>query len=92
MRNISYTKLPFEEGFVSFRGFKVWYGVVGEREEPGKLPPLCLHGGPGATHDYLEPLGVMSETWRRVVSYDQLGSGNSDHPHDRGMWPVDLFV
>ena len=84
--------LPFKEGFVSFHGFNVWYGIVGEREEPGKLPLLCLHGGPGATHDYLEPLKAMAKTGRRVVFYDQLGSGNSDHPHDPEMWTVELFV
>jgi proline-specific peptidase len=86
------TTVSIKEGFVSFRGYKVWYGIVGEREEPGKLPLLCLHGGPGASHDYLEPLGAMAATGRRVVFYDQLGSGNSDHPHKPEMWTVELFV
>jgi len=81
-----------KEGFISFRGFKVWYGIVGEPEESGKLPLLCLHGGPAAPHDYLEPLGAMAATGRRVVFYDQLGSGNSDHPHRPEMWTVELFV
>ncbi|MHA2391375.1 MAG: proline iminopeptidase-family hydrolase [Promethearchaeota archaeon] len=85
-------KLLTKEGFVSFRGYNVWYGIVGEREEPGKLPLLCLNGGPGAPHDYLEPLGEMETTGRRVIFYDQLGSGNSDHPHDPKMWTVELFV
>jgi len=66
--------------------------MVGEREEPGKLPLLCLHGGPGAPHDYLEPLGIVAATGRRVVLYDQLGCGNSDHPHDPKLWTVELFV
>jgi len=81
-----------KEGFISFRGCKVWYGIVGEREKPGKLPLLCLHGGPGAPHDYLESLGAVADTGRRVVFYDQLGSGNSDHPHKPEMWTVELFV
>jgi len=85
-------KLPTREGFVSFRGYKVWYCIVGEREEPGKLPLLCLHGGPGAPHDYLEPLGAVAATGRRVVFYDQLGCGNSDHPRDPKLWTVELFV
>lgn len=84
--------IPVQEGFVPFRGYKVWYRTVGERDEPGKLPLLCLHGGPGATHDYLEPLEVMATTGRRVVFYDQLGNGNSSHPHDPSMWTVGLFV
>jgi hypothetical protein len=39
--------IPFTEGFIPFRGYNVWYRMVGDREEPGKLPLLCLHGGPG---------------------------------------------
>jgi len=86
------TAVSIKEGFVSFRGYKVWYGIVGEREELGKLPLLCLHGGPGVTHDCLEPLGAIANTGRRVIFYDQLGSGNSDHPHKPEMWTVELFV
>jgi len=87
-----YAPASMKEGFISFRGYRVWYGIVGEREELGKLPLLCLHGGPGVPHDYLEPLGAMAATGRRVVFYDQLGSGNSDHPHKPEMWTVELFV
>jgi L-proline amide hydrolase len=80
------------EGRVPFRGFQVWYRIVGGPEEKGKLPLLCLHGGPGATYDYLEPLEVLADTGRRVIFYDQLGGGNSDHPHDPSLWTVGLFV
>jgi proline-specific peptidase len=86
------TDMPAKEGFVSFRGHKVWYRVVGDREAPGKLPLLCLHGGPGATHDYLEPLEAMVATGRRVIFYDQLGAGNSDHPDNPSLWTIPLFV
>ncbi|MEH2124813.1 hypothetical protein [Nostoc sp.] len=42
------------EGFISFRGHQVWYCVVKpDQEDSGKLPLLCLHGGPGVPHDYL---------------------------------------
>jgi proline-specific peptidase len=85
-------EVSMKEGFVSFRGHNVWYRIVGDREAPGKLPLLCLHGGPGATHDYLEPLEAMAGTGRRVIFYDQLGAGNSDHPHDPSLWTVPLFV
>ncbi len=85
-------QLPAEEGRVSFRGHNVWYRIVGEPEEPGKLPLLCLHGGPGAPHDYLEPLEELATSGRRVVFYDQLGCGNSDQPTDPSLWTVELFV
>jgi proline-specific peptidase len=84
--------MSVKEGFVSFRDYKVWYRIVGEYEDSGKSPLLCLHGGPGATHDYLEPLEAMAATGRRVIFYDQLGSGNSDHPHNPSLWTVPLFV
>jgi len=83
---------PAEEGFISFRGYNVWYRIVGDREARGKSPLLCLHGGPGATHDYFAPLEAMTTTGRRVVLYDQLGWGNSDHVHSPSMWTVDLFL
>jgi len=53
-------KSPAKEGFVLFRDYKIWYRIAGDRKAPGKLPLLCLHGGPGAPHDYLEPLEVLA--------------------------------
>jgi len=84
--------VPVREGHVPFRNFKIWYRVVGEQQSPDRLPLLCLHGGPGGTHDYLEPLEEAARQGRQVVFYDQLGSGNSDHPSDPGLWTVPLFV
>ncbi len=83
---------PFKEGKISFKGYNTWYRIVGEKEESGKFPLLCLHGGPGVPHDYLESLEAMAATGRRVIFYDQLGCGNSDHVDDPAMWTVDLFV
>ena len=80
------------EGHVPFRGFRTWYRVVGEGEAPGRSPVLVLHGGPGTGHDYLEPLVALAASGRRVVYYDQLGCGRSDHPHDPSLWSVGLFV
>jgi proline-specific peptidase len=80
------------EGRIPFRGYETWYRVVGEGEDAGKLPLLCLHGGPGALHDYLEPLEAVAGTGRRAIFYDQLGCGRSDQPSDPSMWTVELFV
>lgn len=80
------------EGYVPFRGFRTWYGIVGAGEVPGKAPVLCLHCGPGVPHDYLVPLAALADTGRRVIFYDQLGCGNSDQPHDPALWTVDLFL
>jgi L-proline amide hydrolase len=80
------------EGYIPFRGFKTWYRIEGEGEDPARLPLLCLHGGPGMPHDYMESLGRIAHTGRRVVFYDQLGCGRSDRPDDPAFWTVDLFL
>jgi pimeloyl-ACP methyl ester carboxylesterase len=51
-----------------------------------------LHGGPGSAHDALEGLGALSEQGRRVIFYDQLGSGESDRPDDPSLWTVETFI
>ena len=84
--------IPTQEGFVSFRGYHTWYRIAGKQETPHKLPLLCLHGGPGATHDYLLPIAALAEGGRCVVFYDQLGSGNSDPVRGKNLWTIDLFV
>ena len=80
------------EDFISFRGHQVWYRIVKpDQEDSKKLPLLCLHGGPGVPHDYLEPLSAIAATGRRVIFYDQLGCGNSDRPTDPTLYSIDLF-
>jgi proline-specific peptidase len=81
------------EGTIPFRGYHTWYRVVGEGEAPGRLPLLALHGGPGATHDYLESLDALAAEGRRVIYYDQLGCGRSaiGRPAPE-MWTVALYV
>jgi pimeloyl-ACP methyl ester carboxylesterase len=63
------------EGTIPFRGGVTWYRIVGDGEAAGKLPLLCLHGGPGAPHDYLEALEQVAETHRQAIFYDQAGCG-----------------
>ena len=81
------------EGRVAFRDGETWYRVTGDLDHGG--PPLVvLHGGPGATHDYLSSLARLASTGRAVVHYDQLGNGRSSQFPDRGtdFYEVALFV
>ena len=80
------------DGHLPFAGGQTWYRIVGDGDEPGKLPLVCLHGGPGAPHDYLEPLEALVETGRRIVFYDQIGCGNSWIQKPADFWTVELFV
>ena len=83
--------LKVGEGHVDFRGHAIWYEVVGS-SHPGRWPVLTLHGGPGAAHDCIEPLGDLAIGGRRVVFYDQLGCGRSSQPSDPSLWTVELFL
>jgi proline-specific peptidase len=84
--------LPQTEGRIPFKGHSTWYTIVGEGEEPGKLPLLLLHGGPGGAHDYMESMGELARGGRRVIMYDQLGCGRSPVPSNPDMWTIELFV
>lgn len=81
--------VPAAEGQIAVPGGRIWYQIMGA-ERPG-IPILCLHGGPGMTHDYIENLGDLARR-RPVIFYDQLGSGRSEWPDDESLWTVDRFV
>ena len=70
--------------------FSVWTKRVGNH--PG-LKVLLLHGGPGATHEYLEACdSYLPLAGIEYYYYDQLGSGFSDQPDDPSLWELDRFV
>ncbi len=74
------------EGFLERPVGRTWYRVAGER---GRTPLVCLHGGPGSTHNYFRPLERLAEE-RPVVLYDQLGCGRSDRPELE--WCLEVFT
>ncbi|HEY2268982.1 MAG TPA: proline iminopeptidase-family hydrolase [Streptosporangiaceae bacterium] len=68
----------------------VWVKRTGNN--PG-LRVLLLHGGPGATHEYLEACdSYLPGAGIEYYYYDQLGSGFSDKPEDPSLWDLDRFV
>ncbi len=79
--------MKVREGMLDVPDGRVWYRSVGE----GGVPLLCLHGGPGMTHNYIDPLEDLGDR-RQVVFYDQLGCGRSDRPDDTSLWTVPHFV
>src|SRR4051794_622965 len=76
-----------EEGYVQVPGGSVWYRSMGD----GDVPLLCLHGGPGWSHNYVQPMEDLA-TRRRVIFYDQLGCGRSDRPDDPSLWTLERSV
>jgi L-proline amide hydrolase len=98
---VSSASKDVREGTVSFdlggETAETWFRVTGDllpEDAAAPAPLLVLHGGPGATHDYLLSVTDLAEGGRAVVHYDQLGNGRSTHFRDRGaeFWTVELFV
>lgn len=70
--------------------FKVWTKRFGNN--PG-IKILVLHGGPAATHQYLEAFeSFFPKEGFEFYEYDQLGCGFSDIPTDTSLWVLDRFV
>jgi proline iminopeptidase len=71
--------------------YQVWVKRVGNNP---RLRVLLLHGGPGATHEYLEGCDsfLQAAGIEYYYYYDQLGSGFSDQPDQPSLWELDRFV
>ena len=68
--------------------YKVWTKKVGD----SATKMLTLHGGPGATHEYLECFeDFLPRAGIEFYYYDQLGSAYSDQPKDESLWTIDRF-
>jgi proline-specific peptidase len=64
---------PIQQGYVDAHGEMIYYEIVGHG------PPLMiLHGGPGASHEYLLPYLLPLARQNRLVFVDERGSGRSE--------------
>ena len=78
-----------EEGYASVLGYDLFYRQFGE---PRLGEILGLHGGPGATHDYMLPLADLADHGYRVTLYDQLGCGRSQLLKDPALFVPEHYV
>jgi proline iminopeptidase len=76
------------EGYTEVLGHRIFYRTFGL---PEKGTVLTLHGGPGATHDYMLPISDLARSGYRVVFYDMLGSGRSDAPDDISLYTLERW-
>jgi proline iminopeptidase len=68
---------PASQGYVDANGVLIYY------EAFGRGPALLiLHGGPGASHDYLLPYLLPLARTHRLVFIDERGSGKSQKLED----------
>lgn len=85
MNNLNAQTISETTGFCKVKHGNIWFKIYG-KEKPG-TPLICIHGGPGGSHDYLLSIKPLAEN-RPVIFYDQLGCGNSDKPADTSLWTV----
>jgi proline iminopeptidase len=70
--------------------FNVWTKRIGNNP---KMKVLILHGGPGGTHEAYECFeSFLPKEGIEFIYYDQLGSGNSDNPHDTSLYDLSRYV
>ena len=67
--------MEVKEGYMPFMGYSTYYRIIGECKN-GTKPLICLHGGPGGTHDAFEIFDSLAKD-RMIISYDQIGGGKS---------------
>lgn len=74
-----------------FMGHETYYRIVGEKTD--NTPLLLIHGGPGSTHNYFEVLDSLAETThRQIISYDQIGCGESYLDGHKELWTLKTWI
>lgn len=76
-----------EEGFVDAHGVMIYYKTLGKG-----APLVCLHGGPGASHDYLLPYFLPLARSNKLIFIDERGSGRSEKLEDPAGYTVENMV
>ena len=74
---------------VDVSGHRVMTFTAGD----GPRTLLMVHGGPGCPSRYLRDSHErLTAQGLRLVTWDQLGCGESDHPSDPALWTLGRFV
>jgi proline iminopeptidase len=79
--------LRIDEGYVDAQGVFIYYKSFGSGP-----PLLILHGGPGASHDYLLPHLVPLARKNRLVFIDERGGGKSPKLENPAEYTVESMV
>jgi proline iminopeptidase len=80
----------FRDGHLPIRGYRFFWRSLGPDSPKGTV--LTLHGGPGASHDYLLAFTDLARAGYRVVFYDQLGCGATDRAREDAEYSVERDV
>ena len=75
---------------VSVGGFDLYYRELGPADDP--VPVVLLHGGPGhSSLSFKQGFDFLAQD-RRVIYYDQRGSGNSQIKPDPSLYTIEQLV
>jgi proline iminopeptidase len=78
---------PVAEGYVETNGVWIYYKAIGRGH-----PLVVLHGGPGASHDYLLPHLIPLARQNRLVFIDERGSGRSPAIEDPSGYTIEKMA
>ena len=81
-----------KRGRIRIMGHSLFYRSFGSGNSSAGGTVVCLHGGPGATHDYLLPMADLAARGYRVLLYDQLGCGRSELPSNPSLFTIERGV
>lgn len=76
-----------EEGFVDAGGVLIYYKIIGRG-----APLMIVHGGPGASHDYLLPYLLPLARRHKLIFIDERGSGRSERLENAALYTVENMV
>lgn len=75
--------------------YKIWVSTQ-ENNNQRKIPLICVHGGPGSTHEVFNNFpNELKDKHIQIVYYDSIGSYHSDHPdfsRNKSFLSIDYFV
>ncbi len=84
------SEIPRTEGFVKVLGHQLYFEAFGDPKFKEKI--VCLHGGPGAPHNYMLSMADLARAGYYVIFYDQLGVGKSELPKNYALFTVEHYV
>lgn len=79
----------YNKQLIDINGYKIMTYSLGASDKV----LLLIHGGPGVPCNYLlDTHKFYAEHGYRVVSWDQLGCGESDKPDDTTLWTIGHYI
>src|ERR1051325_11154051 len=78
---------PIQEGYIDAKGILIYYQTIGQG-----APLMIVHGGPGASHDYLMPYLLPLARGNKLIFIDERGSGRSEKLQDAAQYTVENMV